>query len=45
MYIVKAQVKRASEKTVMVGWWCGSGVERRRGLEKLGRCLLRVLIA
>ena len=45
MYIVEAQVKRASEEAVSVRRWCGTGVEKRRGLEKLGRCLLRVLTA
>jgi hypothetical protein len=46
MYIVEAQVKRASDEVVPVGWRCGTGVENtRRGLEKLGRCLQRVLIA
>jgi hypothetical protein len=45
MYIVEAQAKRAIEEAVPVGWWCGTGVEKRRGLKKLGRCLLRVLIA
>jgi hypothetical protein len=45
MYMVEAQVKRASEEVVPVGWWCGTGVEKRRGLEKLGWCLRQVLIA
>ena len=45
MYIMEAKVKRAREETVPVGWRCGTGVEKRRGLEKLGRCLVRVLIA
>jgi hypothetical protein len=45
MYIMEAQVKRAREEAVPVGWWCGTGVEKRMGLEKLGRCLVRVLIA
>ena len=45
MYIVEAQVQMASKEAVPVGWRCGTGVEKRRGLEKLGRCLVRVLIA
>jgi hypothetical protein len=36
MYIVEAQVKKASEEDEPVGWRRGTGVEERRGLEKLG---------
>jgi hypothetical protein len=36
MYIVEAQVKRASEEDEPVGWQCGTGAEERRGLERWG---------
>jgi hypothetical protein len=45
MYIVEAQVKRASEEDEPVGWRGGTGVEERRGLEKLGWHLLRDCMA
>ena len=36
MYIVEAQVKRASEGDETVGRWRGTGAEERRGLERWG---------
>jgi hypothetical protein len=36
MYIVEAQVKRTSEENEPVGCRSGTGVEGRRGLEKMG---------
>jgi uncharacterized protein YunC (DUF1805 family) len=45
VYIVEAQVKRASEEAEPVGLRRGMGVEKQRGLEKVGWRLLRVWMA
>jgi hypothetical protein len=45
MYILEAQVKRASEEDEPVGWLRRTGSEERRSLEKLKWHLMRVLMA